>query len=103
MEVFAPIAVCCSLLCFSLFFPRMKSCNVTRRYGDCEDGFRASSVAVAVAAAAAADGAGTGLENVAVVAVVDVDEDDFADFLSYLFKTNMFLGMLDEKKRSVGR
>ena len=83
----------------------MKSCNVTRRYGDCEDGFRASSVAVAVAvaAAAAADGAGTGLENVAVVAVVDVDEDDFADFLSYLFMTNMFLGMLDEKKRSVGR
>ena len=44
-----------------------------------------------------------GLENVAVVAVVDVDEDDFADFLSYLFMTNMCLGMLDEKKRSVGR
>ena len=85
----------------------MKSCNVTRRYGDCEDGFRASSVAVAVAAAAAAaaaaDGAGKGLENVAVVAVVDVDEDDFADFLLDLFMTNMFLGMLDEKKRSVGR
>ena len=70
----------------------MKSCNVTRRYG-------ASSVAVAVAAAA--DGAGKGLEDVAVVAVVDVDvdEDDFADFWLYLFMTNMFLDMLDEKER----
>ena len=72
----------------------MKSCKVTRRYGDCEDGSWAS--AVAALTAAAADGAGKGLENdvFAVVAVVAVvAEVDLVFFMTY-----MFLGMFDDEK-----